>query len=85
MNTNEAIRSLIATQDDKTLIGSLAILEAKTNLDDAEKMVRCFTIDALTVRHDVEDAADDIYMSDSFEGTQTDALLAALAAKGVAA
>ena len=76
----EILKAAAAERDTETLIGALIMLDAKGNLDEAERLTAAAISDVVETRHNLTAAMDAIYEDVSYEGTYTEALIAALAA-----
>ena len=80
MNSNQnPIKTAAAKHDTDTLIGALLMLDAKGNLDEAERMTYALTADVVTEREGINDAMDEVFMDLDFTGTYTEAILICLA------
>ena len=85
ITARQALEAKIASRTTGQLLGALHLIDAierTRTLDGHERLTAALIADCIEARHGLGDAMDAIFLADVFEGTYTDALLAALVVTG---
>lgn len=78
MTAMDTLKAAAAKQSTETLMGALALLDAKPTLEEHERMVHSAMADVVTEREGIDDLLDVIF-DEHFTGSYFDAMLAAIA------